>query len=60
MQKVTVANRSFTTVELEVPGGGWTADEVTVSQDMMTIGLSVNVNPGLGVDQLRVLVRSKD
>ena len=41
-------------------GGGWTADEVTVSQDMMTVGLSVNVNPGLGVDQLRVLVRSKD
>ena len=41
-------------------GGGWTADEVTVSQDMKTVGLSVNVNPGRGVDQLRVLVRSKD
>ena len=41
-------------------GGGWTADEVTVSQDMRTVGLSVNVNPGRGVDQLRVLVRSKD
>lgn len=40
-------------------GGGWTADEVTVSQDMKTVGLSVNVNPRQGVDQLRVLVRSK-
>ncbi|MEM6691592.1 MAG: FecR domain-containing protein [Planctomycetota bacterium] len=41
-------------------GGGWTADEVTISQDMKTVGLSVNVNPLQGVDQLRVLVRSKD
>lgn len=41
-------------------GGGWTADELTVSQDMKTVGLSVRVNPGLGVDQLRVLVRSKN
>ena len=41
-------------------GGGWTADEVTVSKDMKTVGLSVNVNPRQGVDQLRVLVRSKD
>ncbi len=41
-------------------GGGWTADEVTISQDMRTVGLSVNVNPRQGVDQLRVLVRSKD
>ena len=41
-------------------GGGWAADEVTVSQDMKTVGLSVNVTPGRGVDQLRVLVRSKD
>ncbi|MEL6105855.1 MAG: FecR domain-containing protein [Planctomycetota bacterium] len=40
-------------------GGGWTADEVTVSQDRKTVGLSVNVNPRQGVDQLRVLVRSK-
>ncbi|MEM6366367.1 MAG: hypothetical protein AAF745_18215, partial [Planctomycetota bacterium] len=41
-------------------GGGWTADEVTISNDMRTLGLSVNVNPMLGVDQLRVLVRSGD
>lgn len=42
-------------------GRGWTEDEVTVSQDMMTVGLSVNVDPvGRGVDQLRILVRSKD
>ncbi|MEM1227901.1 MAG: hypothetical protein AAGJ40_19595 [Planctomycetota bacterium] len=41
-------------------GGGWTADEVTVSQDLKTVGLSVNVNPRVGLDQLRVLVRSKD
>lgn len=42
-------------------GGGWTADKVTVSQDMKTVGLSVNVNPFVqGVDQLRILVRSKD
>ena len=40
-------------------GGGWTADDVTLSQDMKTVGLSVNVNPHQGVDQLRVLVRSK-
>ncbi|PHR95146.1 MAG: hypothetical protein COA78_30795 [Blastopirellula sp.] len=40
--------------------GGLSADEVTVSQDMKTVGLSVNVNPHRGVDQLRVLVRSKD
>ena len=41
-------------------GGGWSADEVTVSKDMKTLGVSVNVNPGRGVDQLRVLVLSKD
>ena len=26
-------------------GGGWSPDEVTMSQDMKTLGLSVNVNP---------------
>lgn len=41
-------------------GGGWSPDEVTISQDMKTLGLSVNVNPVRGVDQLRVLVLSKD
>ena len=41
-------------------GGGWTPDEVTVSMDTKTLGVSVNVNPGRGVDQLRVLVLSKD
>ena len=41
-------------------GGGRTADEVTVSTDMKTLGLSVNVNPVQGVDQLRVLVFSKE
>jgi hypothetical protein len=41
-------------------GGGGTPDEVTLSQDMTTLGLSVNVNPNQGVDQLRVLVLSKD
>ncbi|MEM6689658.1 MAG: FecR domain-containing protein [Planctomycetota bacterium] len=41
-------------------GGGWTPDEVTVSKDRKTVGLSVNVNPRVGVDQLRVLVRSKN
>lgn len=41
-------------------GGGWTPDEVTLSQDMKTVGLRVNVNPHQGVDQLRVLVRSGD
>jgi len=41
-------------------GGGGTPDEVTVSQDMTTLGLSVNVHPIKGVDQLRVLVLSKD
>ncbi|TWT58319.1 FecR protein [Thalassoglobus neptunius] len=41
-------------------GGGWSPDEVTMSQDMKTLGLSVNVNPVRGVDQLRVLVLSKD
>ncbi|HIA16323.1 MAG TPA: hypothetical protein EYN72_05995 [Dehalococcoidia bacterium] len=39
-------------------GGGWTADEVTLSQDMTTLGLSVNVDPIQGVDQLRVLILS--
>lgn len=41
-------------------GGGWTPDDVTISQDMRTLGLGVNVNPLLGVDQLRVLVRSEE
>ena len=45
-------------------GGGRTPDEVTVSTDMKTLGLSVNVVPtgrrSRGVDQLRVLVLSKD
>ena len=45
-------------------GGGWTPDEVTVSMDMKTLGLSVNVVPtgrnSQGVDQLRVLVLSKE
>lgn len=41
-------------------GGGLSADEVTVSKDMKTLGVSVNVNPGRGVDQLRVLVLSKE
>ena len=41
-------------------GGGWTPDEVTLSQDMTTLGLSVNVDPIQGVDQLRVLILSKD
>ena len=45
-------------------GGGWTPDEVTVSKDMKTLGLSVNVVPtgrnSQGVDQLRVLVLSKE
>ena len=41
-------------------GGGWSPDEVTLSQDMKTLGLRVNVNPVRGVDQLRVLVLSKE
>ena len=45
-------------------GGGRTPDEVTVSMDIKTLGLSVNVVPtgrrSQGVDQLRVLVLSKD
>jgi len=41
-------------------GGGMSPDEVTLSQDMTTLGLSVNVNPNQGVDQLRVLILSKD
>ena len=41
-------------------GKGLSADEVTLSQDMTTLGLSVNVNPNQGVDQLRVLILSKD
>lgn len=41
-------------------GGGGTPDEVTLSQDMTTLGLSVNVNPIQGVDQLRALILSKD
>lgn len=45
-------------------GGGWTPDAVTVSKDMRTLGLSVNVVPtgqnSRGVDQLRVLVESED
>ncbi|MEM6777049.1 MAG: FecR domain-containing protein [Planctomycetota bacterium] len=44
----------------EHKGGGWLADEVTISQDMKTLGLSVNVQPVQGVDQLRVLVMSSD
>ena len=63
-----VASRQYRGLEPRDPsksldpnkGGGWTADNVTVSQDMKTVGVSVNVNPGRGVDQLRVLVRSKD
>jgi hypothetical protein len=45
---------------LSVEGGGWSPDEVTLSQDMTTLGLSVNVEPIRGVDQLRVLILSKD
>ncbi|MEL7497438.1 MAG: FecR domain-containing protein [Planctomycetota bacterium] len=45
-------------------GGGWTPDAVTVSKDMKTLGLSVNVVPtgrnSRGVDQLRILVTSKE
>lgn len=41
-------------------GGGLMSDEVTASNDMKTLGLSVNVDPVQGVDQLRVLVLSKD
>ena len=41
-------------------GKGLSADEVTLSQDMTTLGLSVNVNPNQGIDQLRVLILSKD
>lgn len=63
-----VASKRYRGLEPHVPfenpdpdkGGGWTADEVTVSQDMQTLGLSVNVNPVRGVDQLRVLVLSND
>jgi ferric-dicitrate binding protein FerR (iron transport regulator) len=40
--------------------GGMSADEVTLSQDKTTLGLLVNVRPNQGVDQLRVLVLSKD
>lgn len=40
-------------------GGGMSPDEVTLSQDMTTLGLRVNVTIQ-GVDQLRVLVLSKD
>jgi hypothetical protein len=40
--------------------GGWAPDQVTLSQDMTTLGLSVNVVPLKGVDQLRVLVLSKN
>ena len=36
------------------------ADEVTLSQDKTTLGLRVNVRPNQGVDQLRVLILSKD
>ena len=41
-------------------GGGRSADEVTLSQDLRTLGLRVNVNPNLGVDEIRVLTLSKD
>jgi len=41
-------------------GGGMSADEVTLSQDLTTLGLRVNVVPGQGMDQLRVLILSKD
>ena len=45
-------------------GGGWTPDSVTVSKDMQTLGLSVNVVPtgrnSQGVDQLRILVSSEE
>lgn len=40
-------------------GGGRSADEVTLSQDLRTLGLRVNVNPNLGVDEIRVLTLSK-
>jgi hypothetical protein len=46
--------------ETQAVGGGWSPDEVTLSQDMTTLGLSVNVMPNQGVDQLRVLILSKD
>ena len=44
---------------IEGVGGGMSPDEVTLSQDMTTLGLRVNVTVQ-GVDQLRVLVLSKD
>lgn len=46
--------------ETQAVGGGWSPDEVTLSQDMTTLGLSVNVEPIRGVDQLRVLILSRD
>ena len=63
-----VAAKRYRGLEPHVPmddpeptkGGGWSPDEVTVSKDMKTLGVSVNVNPGRGVDQLRVLVLSDD
>ena len=39
--------------------GGLSRDEVTLSQDMSTLGLRVHVVPE-GVDELRVLILSKD
>ena len=41
-------------------GAGWSADEVTLSQDLQTLGLRVNVNPNLGVDEIRVLTLSRE
>lgn len=45
---------------IEGVGGGLSPDEVTLSQDMSTLGLRVNVDPIQGIDQLRVLILSKD
>ncbi|MEM6692488.1 MAG: FecR domain-containing protein, partial [Planctomycetota bacterium] len=43
----------------EKRSGGWALDQVTLSKDMTTLGLSVNVEPKIGVDELRVLIESE-
>ncbi|MBK1875227.1 FecR domain-containing protein [Pelagicoccus mobilis] len=43
-----------------IKNAGMSPDEVTLSQDLTTIRMSVNVVPDQGVDQMRVLVQSKD
>ena len=60
-----LAAKKYRGLESDTPSdpavvGEWTSDEVTVAKDLKTLGVSVSVNPKLGVDQLRVLVLSKE